>query len=203
MGTILLLDEDDERARAIMTSLGSEAPGLVVKRVRTGMELRYAVATMLPLIAILGAVRGPQRARPMAWEIHALRPSTLLLALTYAESEAAEWRSLACRVVVAAQGLDAAREVVRAVRAMTVSSARHAAAGTREVHVDAHRLRNRLAGLLAGMHAFAAELRAMPHDAIKAKAATDEYVERLAGLVADISAIVAASELRAPPEHES
>ncbi len=200
MGTILLLDEDDSRAREIVTKVADAAPEMAVRRVRTGVELRYEAACHPPQLVILGTVSSSHSARRLAWEMRALRPCARIVALARDDFEERELRTLGeSLTVVGLARSDAVLEITRVCQRLR----RTASAAVRPpVTLDSHRFKNRVAGLLAGMHAFAAELRATAHDANQVHAIADEYVDRLTSVVADISAMVAASQSAAAQEHE-
>jgi hypothetical protein len=55
------------------------------------------------------------------------------------------------------------------------------------VGYDRHLVRNRLAGLLAGLRAFGADLRAELDDPEAIRATVDEYVDRLCASVTEVS----------------
>jgi|GEM_PF-5424741 len=200
MGTILLLDEDDSRAEEIADRITDEVPGAEVRRVGNGVELRYAAACYPPSLVILGAVPPPHRRKALAWEIRALRPFAWIVAFAHDEAEEEELRTLGVAVTVIGPGIpDGLREVSRACKR---SCRTDTPAAARSVSLDSHRYKNRVAGLLAGMHAFAAELRATAHDSDQVHVIANEYVDRLAGVIADISAMVAASQSAAAHDHE-
>jgi DNA-binding response OmpR family regulator len=52
---------------------------------------------------------------------------------------------------------------------------------------DFHHAQNRLAGLLAGLRAFGADLRAQADDAPAVRETVDEYIDRLCGVVVEVS----------------
>lgn len=206
MGPVLLLDQDNARALRICRALGAAFPDLPVLRQRNAMELRCAVATQQPVLAILGQAPPQRAARTLAWELKALRPSTPLVALARDDSDASGWKTLGSSVIVVVEGEALERSLLHVIRRLEHGPGEPASEQRRpdaqQVQLDSHRVKNRVAGLLAGMHAFAAELRATAHDAAQVQSVANEYVERLVDVVADISAMVAASEPSAMVEHE-
>lgn len=206
MGPVLLLDEDDDRALRICRTLGAAFPHLPVLRQRNAMELRCAVATKQPILAILGQAPPLRAARTLAWELKALRPSTPLVALAHDDTDANDWQTLGSSVIVILENEALERSLLHVIRRLEHGpgepASEHRWPGPQQVQLDSHRVKNRVAGLLAGMHAFAAELRATAHDAAQVQSVANEYVERLVDVVADISAMVAASEPAAMVDHE-
>lgn len=208
MPTILLLDDGEERVRRLEKSLRDALPQMRICHVRSAIEFRYALVTESPKVVILGRPASPDRVVNLAWEVAGLTPRANLMILSENPTDRDAWSSLGDAIsdVVDESGLLGA--VSAAVRAPTTAMPRtnrtslsiaDVASGT----VDSHRLKNRLAGLLAGLHALAAELSAAASDTERIPGIADEYVDRLVDVVGDICAMVAAAEARPCDENHT
>ncbi len=200
MGTILLLEEDDGHAEEIAKRIQHDVPEVPLRRVRGGVELRYAAACYPPSLVILSGALPFHCSKTLAWEIRALVPSAWIVAFAHDERAEEELKTLGESVTVLGPCTpDPILEVSRVCR-------RRFGTGTSaawcSVSLDSHRFKNRIAGLLTGMQAFAAELRATAHDPALVRSTANEYVDRLTSVVADIAAMVAASQSATAHDHE-
>jgi len=201
MPTILLLEDGEQRFGRVEKSLRAAMPFIHIRRVRSATEFRYALVTRTPQVVILCHPSSTYRSTSLAWEVAALRPSTKLIILAQ-ESAEDVWRSFGDTVfeVVDEDGLAvavaAALSAPRGASNLCPGGASSSTVDAAAIPIDTHRLKNRMAGLLAGLHALAAELRATAAETERIPEVADEYVDRLVDVVGDICAMVAAAEAR-------
>ena len=198
MPTVLILDNEKPRVRAVGRKIRAELPDVQVCTTHGSAAFRYALVATRPAVVVLPYDGPNHESTELVWEAAAIRPQTKVLIVAHPTAIASAWQHLgdAASAIIAPSELSNELRKVLGLEIQTAASAqaqlRPLASGS--VALDGHRMKNRLAGLLAGMHAMAAELRASAPETERIPAITDEYVDRLVDVVGDICAMVAAAE---------
>jgi hypothetical protein len=197
MPTILLLKDEKQRFGTVDKSLREALPSTPICRVRTASEFRYAFLTHYPEVVILSHPSSSYQATNVAWEALALRPDAKLIVLAQDTSSRDAWQCFGDSVfdVVGESELVGAIEAAARAPSVPAVSTRASVVYAPEP-IDTHRLKNRMAGLLAGLHAMAFELRAAASQTARISEIADEYVDGLVDVVGDICAMVAATEVQ-------
>ncbi len=150
-------------------------PGARVRTFTDATQYRYAITVETPEVVILGRGRSQQEVESLIWETKSLRPATTVMVLADEHEATDAWSSFGdaiAQVVTLATVCDAFSETT--------------ATSTRTEEERDHRMNNRLAGLLAGLHAMAGELHEQRAQPEQARQVGNEYVDRLVEVVRDL-----------------
>jgi len=182
MGTVFVKDRDAGCVLGVRNRLRAEKPAIQVRTFTEPAEYRYAITVERPDLVILGRGESLDETEALIWETKAMCPSSAIVVLADDHESTERWSKFG----------DAIQQVVTLANVCDACAGMSTDTGQRELRE--HRLKNCLAGLLAGLHAMAAELRAQPE---QARQIGDDYIDRLLEVVHDIDEIADTNEREA------
>jgi DNA-binding response OmpR family regulator len=205
MNTILLVDDNERLTAFTARILESRMPGLDVHRACSCAEARESVLEVCPDVIVLDWLLPDGSGMNLLIEIRQSLPWARII-VTSAESSAEfHKKALSCGAFdVVSKPFDMGelaslvRSALENARCRRESPHDAEPAGEGETasqapRFDRHLLMNRLSGLMAGLRAFGADLKAEAHDPDAVNETVDEYLDRLVNTVREVSDMLAST----------
>lgn len=188
--TILIVDDNATLAYFSARNLQRDLPGTQVFSATSCREAWDAAEAHRPSVLVadwrLADGEGLDLIRKMSKRF----PGLQAILISGEEPEPAVRRDLFGFLVKPYEATDLAGLVDRALSRKAPEETSEESVRGPEPTYDRHHIRNRLAGLLAGMRAFGADLRARANDPDAVNATVDEYLDRLCAVVQEVSTML-------------
>lgn len=206
-GALLLVDDNAALRLFTAHNLRSALPGLLVATCGTCAEARELVERLRPQVVVadqhLPDGRGSTLLQELGRSIAGLS-GILISAQAHLSAAQIAGEGMAIETLAKPFEVDDLIEAVeRAMRPGVAAAVQgppkvRTAGPAKAPIADDHLLLNRLSGLMAGLRAFGADLRARADDAEAVRATVDEYLDRLVGSVRELTTLVARGHGRRP-----
>jgi ActR/RegA family two-component response regulator len=188
--TILIVDDNATLAYFSARNLQRDLPGTQVFSATSCREAWDAAELHRPAVLVADWKLADGEGLGLIREMSARFPDLQAILISGEEPDPASRRDLFGFLVKPYETTELAGLVGRALSRKAPEDASEKSVRNAVPSYDRHHMRNRLAGLLAGLRAFGADLRARANDPDAVNATVDEYLDRLCAAVQEVSSML-------------
>jgi DNA-binding NtrC family response regulator len=202
MATILLVDDNNNLVQFTAKNIETAVPGLSVLKAGSCQQAREIAAEKKPVMVVLDRRLPDGDGIALMQELLRQVPGLQCVVVTADASETFNREAMnKGAMAVLAKPFEAEQIIAMVQRVVGSPGSANPPVpkGRKEdsdtVIVDRHLIINRLAGLLAGLRAFGADLRAEANENVAIHKIIDEYLERMVATVREISELMGQVEI--------